>query len=135
MMRDVTLLTREQAKAITDRVLGFATADETRVVITSGARMGTRFAVNQITTSGDRFDVVVQVRSAFGKRSATATTNGLDDASLRKVVRTAERLARLRGEQTGVARAEAHDRDRHGRIHVGKNCGLRIADCGLRIRR
>jgi len=91
-------LSRADAESLAKKVLGFAAADETRVVIQSGARMGTRFAVNQITTSGDRFDVTVQVRSAFGKRIATATTNGLDDASLRKVVQTAERLARLQPE-------------------------------------
>jgi len=88
-------LSRADAEALARKVLGFATADETRVVIQSGARMGTRFANNQITTSGDRYDVTVQVRSAVGKRSATATSNGLDDDSLRRTVQSAERLARL----------------------------------------
>ena len=88
-------LSRAEAEALARKVLSYATADETRVVLTSGARMGTRFAVNQITTSGDRYDVTVSVRSSAGRRSATATTNALDDASLRRVVESAERLARL----------------------------------------
>src|SRR5919107_2923448 len=88
-------LSRADAEALARKVLGFATADETRVVIQSGARMSTRFAVNQITTSGDRFDVTVQVRSTVGKRNATATTNSLDDASLKRVVESSEKLARL----------------------------------------
>ena len=65
------------------------------MTITGGARGNTRFAVNQISTSGDTFDHVVSVRSTFGKRSATSTTNKLDDASLKAVVERAEALARL----------------------------------------
>jgi predicted Zn-dependent protease len=88
-------LSRAEAEALAKRVLGFATAGETRVTVQSGARQGTRFAVNQITTAGDRYDVTVSVRSAVGKRAATAATNALDDASLKRVVESAERLARL----------------------------------------
>lgn len=88
-------LSRDEAKAITDRVLGFATADETRVSISSGGRGNTRFAVNQISTSGDNYDADVSIRSMIGKRSGTVTTNKLDDESLRRAVQTAEQLARL----------------------------------------
>lgn len=88
-------LSREEAKAITDRVLSFASADETRVSINSGGRGNTRFAVNQISTSGDNYDADISIRSVVGKRSGTVTTNKLDDESLRRAVRTAEQLARL----------------------------------------
>ncbi|MDQ3698127.1 MAG: TldD/PmbA family protein, partial [Gemmatimonadota bacterium] len=37
----------------------------------------------------------VTIRSSFGKRSASVTTNALDDASLKAAVETSERLARL----------------------------------------
>jgi hypothetical protein len=60
-------LSRAEAEALAKRVLGFATAGETRVTVQSGARQGTRFAVNQITTAGDRYDVTVTVRSAVGQ--------------------------------------------------------------------
>ena len=88
-------LTRDECEAIARRVLGYASADETRVTISSGTTGNTRFAVNQISTAGDSYDAVVSVRSAFGRRSASATTNKLDDASLRAVVQRAEALARL----------------------------------------
>jgi predicted Zn-dependent protease len=88
-------LTREQARELTQRVLGFATADETRVSVGSGAQGNTRFAVNQISTAGDNYNTTVTIRSVFGKRAGQSTTNALDDASLRRTVETAERLAKL----------------------------------------
>ncbi|CAN5222124.1 TldD/PmbA family protein [soil metagenome] len=86
---------REDSKAITDKVLSFSTADEARVNLQSGSEGNTRFAVNQISTSGDVVNASVVVTSAFGKQVASATTNRFDDASLRQVVETSERLARL----------------------------------------
>ena len=89
------VLSREEAEALAKRVLAFAKAESTRVTIRSSARANTRFAVNQISTAGDNRDTVVTVLSAFGKRSATATTNKLDDAALQRVVANSESLARL----------------------------------------
>ena len=88
-------LSREQAQELTQRVLGFATADETRVSVGSGTQGNTRFAVSQISTGGDNFDTAVTIRAVFGKRAGQSTTNALDDASLRRAVETAERLAKL----------------------------------------
>ncbi|HYC52895.1 MAG TPA: TldD/PmbA family protein [Gemmatimonadaceae bacterium] len=89
------LLTRDEADAVTKKVLSFATADETRVTIGSSASGNMRFAVNQVSTSGDSFDTTITVRSTFGKRSASSTTNKRDDASLKSVVERAEALAKL----------------------------------------
>jgi predicted Zn-dependent protease len=92
---ETPLLTRGQCEAIAKKVLSFATADETRVTIGSQTDGNMRFAVNQASTSGDNYDHIVNVRSAFGKRAASSTTNSLDDASLRSAVERAEQLARL----------------------------------------
>ncbi|GJG86335.1 TldD/PmbA family protein [Gemmatimonadetes bacterium T265] len=89
------VLSRDACEALAKQVLGYATADETRVSLASGTRGDTRFAVNQISTAGDDQDVVVAVRSTFGARSASAVTNGLTDDALRGVVQRAESLARL----------------------------------------
>jgi predicted Zn-dependent protease len=89
------ILSREQARDIARRALAFSSADQARVNIGSSLRGNTRFAVNQITTGGDLQDVSVVVTSAFGRRVASAMTNGVDDDSLRRVVETSERLARL----------------------------------------
>ena len=76
-------------------MLSFAKADETRVTVSSSANGNMRFAVNQASTSGDNYDNTITVRSAFGKRSASSTTNSHDDASLKAVVERAEALAKL----------------------------------------
>ncbi|MGH7664095.1 MAG: TldD/PmbA family protein [Gemmatimonadaceae bacterium] len=88
-------LSRAEMEDLTRRVLGFSTADETRVTINSGTRGNTRFAVNQISTAGDSYNTTITVRSAFGRKAANSTTNKADDESLRAVVGVAERLARL----------------------------------------
>ena len=88
-------LSRAECEAIAKRTLAFATADETRVIINSGVSGNTRFAGNQVSTAGDNYNASVTVRSAFGKRAAISSTNRLDDDSLRALVQTAERLARL----------------------------------------
>ena len=88
-------LSRAECEAIARRALSFATADQTRISINSGVTGNTRFAGNQVSTGGDNYNASVTVRSSVGKRSAVSTTNRLDDESLRTVVQTAERLARL----------------------------------------
>ncbi len=89
------VLSRAEAEAIAKKALSFATADETRVIINAGTRGNARFAVNQISTAGDTTNTTIAVRSAFGKKSAFATTNATDDESLRQVVKNAEALAKL----------------------------------------
>ena len=89
-------LSREECEALAKRTLAFVSAaDAARVNIASGSRGNTRFAVNQVSTGGDNYDTAVTVTAYSGRRSATSTTNQLDDASLRQAVQMAERLARL----------------------------------------
>jgi predicted Zn-dependent protease len=88
-------LSRSDAEAIAQKVLSFSTADDARVNLFSGSEGNTRFARNQVSTSGDAYDANVTVTSAFGKKVASATTNSLDDEALRAVVQSSERLARL----------------------------------------
>jgi predicted Zn-dependent protease len=94
-MPDFTYLSREQAQALTKRVLAFSKADEARVNVSSGWGGNTRFAANEITTAGGATDTAVTVTSTVGRRRASAQTNVLDDASLRRTVELSERLARL----------------------------------------
>ena len=89
------LLTREQAKALADRVLSFSTGDQTRVIIRSERDGNTRFADASITTSGGVTDTSLTVTVTVGRRRASASTNVLDDASLKRTVDLAARLARL----------------------------------------
>lgn len=97
-----TLLSREQAKALADKVLAMAQGDETRVSISSSWSGNTRFAGNEITTSGGITDTTLTITSTIGKRRASASTNVLDDSSLRRAVDLAERLARLSPEDPEI---------------------------------
>jgi predicted Zn-dependent protease len=90
------LLTREQARMVADRVLSFASAvDQARVNISSEWSGNTRFADASVTTSGGVTNTSVSVTVTIGKRRASASTNVLDDASLKRTVDLAATLARL----------------------------------------
>jgi predicted Zn-dependent protease len=91
----MSILTEAQAKAILDKVIAFSTADEASAQLTGGIGGNVRFARNDISTSGIVDDNQLGVQVAFGKRVGTATINQFDDASLERVVRRAEELARL----------------------------------------
>jgi predicted Zn-dependent protease len=89
------VMTREEAQALTRRVLSFSTADQTRVTVTSERSGYTRFADGRITTSGGTTDTSVTVTVTFGRRRASSATNVLDDPSLKRTVDLASSLARL----------------------------------------
>jgi predicted Zn-dependent protease len=89
------MLTKDEAKQITDKVLAFSKADETSVSL-SGSRTGNiRYARNTVSTSGESNNMSLAVTAVFGKRAGTATINEFDEASLEKTVRRAEEIARL----------------------------------------
>lgn len=91
----MSILTEAQAKAILDKVIGFSKADETSAQIGGGIAGNVRFARNNISTAGVVDDTELGVQVAFGKRVGIATINQFDDASLERVVRRAEDLAKL----------------------------------------
>ena len=91
----MTLLSREEARTLAGRVLKMSAADQTRVTIVSSYRGNTRFSDASITTSGGAEDTSVTVTATLGRRRASATTNILDDASLKRTVDLAAQLARL----------------------------------------
>ncbi len=88
-------LSEDQAGEIFARVKKFASADEVEVLFYSTANALTRFANNVIHQNMAEENVVVSVRTAFGQRTARATTNKLDDESLKRVVEASEKLARV----------------------------------------
>ncbi len=89
------MLTRDQSAALFERVRKYATADEVEVLISSGRSELTRFANNTIHQHVAEEQSVVSVRAVVSQRTARATTNKLDDDSLRRVVASAEALARV----------------------------------------
>ena len=91
----VDILSRAEAEEIARRALAGSPADETRVSITSAARADTRFALNQVTTSGENRDTQVTVTALVAGRAASVTTNRLDEKSLAEAAKQATELARL----------------------------------------
>ncbi len=91
----VNILSRADAQEIAQRALKNSPAEETRVNISSSARADTRFALNQVTTSGENRDTNVTITAFVGNRSASVSTNRLDDASLATAVQQANEIAKL----------------------------------------
>ncbi len=89
------VLTRDQAKALTDRIIALSHADEVHVSVGSGREANLRFANGSPLTSGERTDTTVTVTCVSGNRSGTASINQLDAGSLETVVRRAEAIAKL----------------------------------------
>ena len=91
----MSIFTEAEAKAILDKVMALSKADECTASLSGGTSGNIRFALNDVSTSGIVDNVQLAVQSSFGKRTGTATINEFDDASLERVVRRAEDLARL----------------------------------------
>ncbi|MGY8779741.1 MAG: PmbA/TldA family metallopeptidase, partial [Longimicrobiales bacterium] len=88
-------ISREEAQRITERALSFSNADQARANLQSSDTGNTRFAQNQLSTSGDATNATLSITSALGNKVASATTNIFTDDALRRVVETSEQLARL----------------------------------------
>ena len=80
------MYTREQVKAITDKVIDMAKADTAEVVFTGSERSGTRWANSSITTNLVQFDRNVTVTVRVGLKVGTANTRDISDAGLKAMV-------------------------------------------------
>jgi predicted Zn-dependent protease len=87
------MYSRDEVKAITDKVLNMAKADAVEVDFTGGERSATRFANSNITANIVQFDRSVNVTVYYGSRSASASTREFDDQSLRNAVEDAQKQA------------------------------------------
>jgi len=91
----MSMYTEEQAKAILDKAIKASKADQCTATLSGSSGGNIRYALNSVSTSGYVSDADLAVEVAFGKRIGTATINSFDDASIEKVVRRAEELAKL----------------------------------------
>ncbi len=90
-----SILSREESQALLQRIIGFSKAERIQVSVNSSHSVNTRFAANQLSTSGSVDDTSIVVQSWFGPKHAVTTSNDLSEASLRRVVAQSEALARL----------------------------------------
>jgi predicted Zn-dependent protease len=86
------MLTHEQAEEIFLRLSRFSNADGLEMLIAGGQHALTRFANNTIHQNVEEENYVVSVRTVIGHKTARATTNKLDDDSLRRAVESAEAM-------------------------------------------
>lgn len=91
----MTNLTKAEAEAVIKKALSHAKADETQINLTGRREGNLRFARNAVSTSGGTEALTLSVQSSFGKKTGTATINEFDSASIERVVRRAEDLAKL----------------------------------------
>ena len=92
---DSRTLSREESHAVIERALKMSKADSIEVTLSGGYTGNTRFAANQMSTSGGVENANLVAVSSFGPKHAAVTTNDLSEASLRRTVSESERLARL----------------------------------------
>jgi len=89
------MLDKSKAADIFDKIKNYSTADEVEALFYGGRSALTRFANNTIHQNVAEENYGVSVRTVFGGRTARASTNKLDDESLRRVVQASESLAKV----------------------------------------
>ncbi len=87
--------TREEARALLEKVLSYSQAESCEANLNGSNGGNIRYARNTVTTGGYQSDLSLAIQSNFGKRSGTVTLNEFDDASIERAVRRGEELARL----------------------------------------
>ncbi len=89
------MLNQSQAGDVFARLKKYSSTDEVEALFYSTRSALTRFANNTIHQNMAEENIVISVRTAFDGRTARATTNKIDDESLRRVVRSSESLAKV----------------------------------------
>jgi predicted Zn-dependent protease len=87
------LLTEQETKTLTEKILSFVKADDAVANVGSDKLSHLRFADNNILTSGSRVSRNANVVVWVGGKRGAASTNDLDDASLKAMVEQAEKIA------------------------------------------
>jgi predicted Zn-dependent protease len=87
------MYSREDVKAISDKLINMARADAVEVEFSGGERSATRFANSTITANMIQFDQQVSVTVHKGPKSGSASTRQFDDASLQQIVDEAQTAA------------------------------------------
>ena len=110
------MLNKETARGLFDSIRKLSTADEVEAYFYGGRSALTRFANNVIHQNVAEENYGVSVRTVFGGRTARASTNKLDDESLRRVVRASEDFARVQHPDPDLLPMPANGGKSSGRI-------------------
>jgi predicted Zn-dependent protease len=86
------MLTKSDAKTLSERILSFSKAPDCEIALAETELHHTRFAANEITTSGAARDLAITITSRGEKKSGSVRVNGLDEAALKAAVARSEEL-------------------------------------------
>jgi predicted Zn-dependent protease len=87
------MYSRDEMKALLDKVLNMTRADAVELSFEGGERAGTRFANSTITTNLVQYDQQLTITVRHGQKQASASTRELDDESLKAAVDEAQEAA------------------------------------------
>jgi len=89
---------RENAFKLIELALKCSPGDQTEALLMGGDSYLTRFAANHIHQNVGEKDAILAVRVVFGQKIGSASTNSLDEGSIRRAVERAAEIARLQPE-------------------------------------
>jgi len=92
------MLEENEVRTLLEKVLGFSKATQTEVLFFGTDRSLTRFANSYIHQNVAETNTAVSVRAVLGNRIGVASTNKIDDDSLRDVVNRAVAIASVQPE-------------------------------------
>src|SRR4051812_21188131 len=96
------MYTREQVKAVVDKIINMANADAVEVNLSGGERSGTRWANSSITVNLVQFDRNVTATVRFGQKVGNASTRDFSDAGLKAMVDEAVAEAKQAGDSANL---------------------------------
>src|SRR5215469_6349961 len=92
---EIQMLDKSKVQELFDRIRKFSKGGELEVIFSSTDYSLTRFANNTIHQNVAESSELASIRVAFDGKTARATTNRFDDASLKRAVESAESIARV----------------------------------------
>jgi predicted Zn-dependent protease len=97
------MYSREEVKALTDKVLNMTRADGAEVEFSGGERAGTRWANSTITVNLVQLDQQLSVTVRLGNKAGSASTREFDDDSLKAMVDEATDAAKAARDNPNLA--------------------------------
>jgi predicted Zn-dependent protease len=96
------MYSRDEVKAVTDKIFNMAKADAVEVDLSGSERSGTRWANSSITTNLVQYDRSLTIDVRIGQKTANATTRDFSDKGLQAAVDEAIAAAKERPDSTNL---------------------------------
>ena len=107
------MLSEERIQDIFSRIKKFSSADGVEAIIGGGSSALTRFANNTIHQNVAEEGYVVSIRVALDHTTARASTNKIDDESMKRAVQSAEQIARVQESDSDLLPLATPDETQH----------------------